>query len=190
MFKRMTLGILVTTVCVVAAMAGPAFAQTFVAPKGQDSVELVLSGGPSPTDPLSVDDDMYVYLNGNPILVNNDDFATELDPVSFTARDGDQLRIVAENDVDPCLSMSPLYLHSTSDGTSYQLSEGVEEDCTSASLGVFYDETFTITVESGPTSKKQCKKGGWKNFASLSFKNQGDCVSYVATGGKNPPSSE
>jgi hypothetical protein len=30
-----------------------------------------------------------------------------------------------------------------------------------------------------PTSKAQCKKGGWKNFSNPSFKNQGQCVSYV-----------
>jgi hypothetical protein len=38
-----------------------------------------------------------------------------------------------------------------------------------------------------PTSTDQCKHGGWKSFGSM-FMNQGDCVSYVATGGKNPPS--
>jgi hypothetical protein len=37
-----------------------------------------------------------------------------------------------------------------------------------------------------PTSKDQCKNGGWKTFGV--FKNQGDCVSFVATKGKNPPS--
>ena len=37
-----------------------------------------------------------------------------------------------------------------------------------------------------PTSKAQCKNGGWKNFGTT-FKNQGDCVSFVASGGKNPP---
>jgi hypothetical protein len=36
-----------------------------------------------------------------------------------------------------------------------------------------------------PTSKQQCKNGGWKTFGV--FKNQGQCVSLVATGGKNPP---
>jgi len=41
---------------------------------------------------------------------------------------------------------------------------------------------FSIT---GPTTTDQCKKGGWQVFGI--FKNQGDCVSYVATGGKNPP---
>jgi hypothetical protein len=36
-----------------------------------------------------------------------------------------------------------------------------------------------------PTSKDQCKDGGWRNFPQ--FKNQGDCVSFVATHGKSPP---
>ena len=36
-----------------------------------------------------------------------------------------------------------------------------------------------------PTSKDQCKNGGWRNYGI--FKNQGDCVSFVATKGKNPP---
>jgi hypothetical protein len=36
-----------------------------------------------------------------------------------------------------------------------------------------------------PASKDQCKNGGWKNFPG--FKNQGQCVSFVAMGGKNPP---
>jgi hypothetical protein len=36
-----------------------------------------------------------------------------------------------------------------------------------------------------PTSKDQCKNGGWRDFGV--FKNQGACVSFVATGGKNLP---
>jgi hypothetical protein len=36
-----------------------------------------------------------------------------------------------------------------------------------------------------PTSKDQCKNGGWRTFGV--FKNQGDCVSFVATKGKNQP---
>ena len=38
-----------------------------------------------------------------------------------------------------------------------------------------------------PVSASECKHGGWKSFGDL-FKNQGDCVSFVATGGKNEPS--
>jgi hypothetical protein len=38
-----------------------------------------------------------------------------------------------------------------------------------------------------PTSKDQCKHGGWQTYGV--FNNQGDCVSFVATGGKNPPAN-
>ena len=40
-----------------------------------------------------------------------------------------------------------------------------------------------------PASKDQCKNGGWRHLGDNQghlFKNQGDCVSFVATGGKNP----
>lgn len=36
-----------------------------------------------------------------------------------------------------------------------------------------------------PTTADGCKNGEWQAFAL--FKNQGDCVSYVATDGRNPP---
>jgi len=36
-----------------------------------------------------------------------------------------------------------------------------------------------------PTNKEQCKNGGWQSFENPAFKNQGDCVSFVATGGKD-----
>ncbi len=49
----------------------------------------------------------------------------------------------------------------------------------------------TIKVEAkaanvpAPTNKDQCKNNGWMSFNNPSFKNQGDCVSFVATNGKN-----
>jgi hypothetical protein len=36
-----------------------------------------------------------------------------------------------------------------------------------------------------PTTVEQCKKNGWTAYQV--FKSQGDCVSFIATGGKNPP---
>jgi hypothetical protein len=36
--------------------------------------------------------------------------------------------------------------------------------------------------------KEQCKNGGWMSFGSV-FRKQGDCVSFVATRGKNPPAN-
>jgi hypothetical protein len=48
---------------------------------------------------------------------------------------------------------------------------------------VFDDLSFLPAV---PQSKNDCKGNGWHNFPG--FKNQGACVSFVATGGKRPPS--
>ena len=44
----------------------------------------------------------------------------------------------------------------------------------------------TTTTANRPAVKDFCKQGGWVSFGV--FKNQGDCVSWVATGGANPPS--
>ena len=50
---------------------------------------------------------------------------------------------------------------------------------------VINDVTYTFTVT--PKAMDECKNGGWETFTELAFKNQGDCVSYVATGGRNAP---
>jgi hypothetical protein len=46
-----------------------------------------------------------------------------------------------------------------------------------------------------PTTTEECKNGDWQDFITDGsghhhthlFKNQGDCVSFVATGGKHSP---
>ncbi len=48
-----------------------------------------------------------------------------------------------------------------------------------------FSENFAADGEVQLAGKEQCRDGGWRGFG---FKNQGDCVSFVATGGKNPPS--
>jgi hypothetical protein len=53
--------------------------------------------------------------------------------------------------------------------------------------------TLTPTAAAGaPTSTDQCMNGGWRSFTNPRFKNQGDCVSYVASRGRaggNPKGS-
>ena len=45
--------------------------------------------------------------------------------------------------------------------------------------------TRTPTVAVGaPTTTAQCMNGGWRNFTNPTFKNQGDCVSFVASQGR------
>ena len=49
-------------------------------------------------------------------------------------------------------------------------------------------DAVTISGDPVPTTADQCKKGGWQTLVDSQgnrFKNQGDCVSYVATAGKN-----
>lgn len=59
-------------------------------------------------------------------------------------------------------------------------------DSLSFNSGVALDLNISATlVPALPTAKADCKGGGWQTFGV--FENQGDCVSYVATGGKNPP---
>ena len=48
---------------------------------------------------------------------------------------------------------------------------------------------FEYDGSSAPEAKQDCMKGGWEELSDrdgVPFKNQGDCVSYVATGGRNP----
>jgi hypothetical protein len=62
----------------------------------------------------------------------------------------------------------------------------------------FFNATLddaVLLVSVLPTDKDECKKGGWTTFIDVNdnerpiFKNQGDCVSFVATKGKNPPAN-
>ena len=53
------------------------------------------------------------------------------------------------------------------------------------SVPILSGDLVVTDAQPFPTAKDQCKNGGWRNFAG--FKNQGDCVSYVATRGRNQP---
>lgn len=49
--------------------------------------------------------------------------------------------------------------------------------------GVVFNGTV-YDFEASPSKKDDCKNDGWKLFSNPSFKNQGACVSYVASAGK------
>jgi hypothetical protein len=44
--------------------------------------------------------------------------------------------------------------------------------------------TTQVPLVGPPTSKDQCKNGGWQSFNNPTFKNQGQCVSFVASHGE------
>ena len=76
----------------------------------------------------------------------------------------------------------------TADRFGVMLSSGLptcEDPTTLPTDPLGMGDLHVVDAQPFPTSKDQCKNGAWKNFGA--FKNQGDCVSFVATGGKNPP---
>lgn len=59
----------------------------------------------------------------------------------------------------------------------------------STTTGAFGPAVDDVTVTEDVAMKDDCKNGGWESMldtAGNSFKNQGDCVSFFATKGKNP----
>jgi hypothetical protein len=100
---------------------------------------------------------------------------------------------------------TPFFPTLSYDGTTIGPATGFSTDAAGnymlAGLGSSKPATFTLTIDWAggtlvqslyvncalPTSRHDCENGGWSNFPV--FKNQGDCVSFVATGGKNPPAN-
>ena len=59
----------------------------------------------------------------------------------------------------------------------------------STTAGPFGPAIDNVVVTETVPTKSDCKQGGWQTMidtAGNQFKNQGDCVSFFATGGKNP----
>ena len=72
-------------------------------------------------------------------------------------------------------------------GTIQSISILIDVQGTADISNITVNGQLQVPAPTTPTSKDQCKHGGWKNFTNPAFKNQGDCVSFVATGGKNQP---
>ncbi len=68
-----------------------------------------------------------------------------------------------------------------SDSTSVQDGYGqFSGNADALTVGVSGDETtYDFEPALTPTSKNQCKDGGWMTFNAPAFTNQGQCVSYV-----------
>lgn len=115
---------------------------------GAEIKNLILSGGPNPTDNFCVDDDIYVYLNGNLIYsdIDPNDAGCNNPPVVFEANFGDELKVIAIDSVGFCRSIGPLWLHK--DSQSVKLDSGINDGCEGWPPGVtFYDKAFIISHE-------------------------------------------
>jgi hypothetical protein len=91
--------------------------------------QFVLSGGPTPADPIHVDDDLVVFVNDLPIFQDRDGGANVLPPIAFQASPGDRLTIAAR-DVQPCgRKVGALWLHCAQGGEPRFLTAGEDTGC-------------------------------------------------------------
>ena len=76
-----------------------------------------------------------------------------------------------------------VYVTGRTASTDFPMTSGAAQTTHAGDFDAFVAKIKIATL---PTSIDECKNGGWKTFGV--FKNQGDCVSFVASKGKNPPS--
>jgi hypothetical protein len=187
MTRTLPFGLAVLLAVVTLAMTDAAGAQA----PGQDSVigtganelftfDFSARSGPSGENP-----------SGQVELVNQPGFPFFSGPVTCLSVQGN----VALMNVQT--SVFGLLLLRVTDNTPAGLADRVEADfattapteCSTAPAAFLFDQvidTGDIVITDAPplpTSKDQCKNGGWRNFAGA-FKNQGQCVAFVERGPK------
>lgn len=115
--------------------------------KIQSCKSWIISGGPSATAPLSVDDDLRITRNGVDILNDANKKAGNLPAVPFAAKIGDSLAVIATDTNAACRSLSPIWLHCTTSGEKRQLSAGQNDGCAPGRTpGVFFSKVFSIKI--------------------------------------------
>ena len=79
----------------------------------------------------------------------------------------------------------------TPTGTITQVEVLIDVQGSADLSNITFNGVTQVPVPVGPpTTKAQCKHGGWKTFTNPSFKNQGQCVSFVAHHTKHGKSHE
>lgn len=108
----------------------------------------VLSGGPSSSDRIIVDDDLEVIVNGITVFKDDDEYSTldgraswNGEPIIFSALPGDELNIIATNPNGGEIELSPLYLNL--DGQAAKLSDGVVK--VESKVNEFFNRSFIIS---------------------------------------------
>jgi hypothetical protein len=135
---------------VLTSIQTPAYAGQAYPPPPGECTDAVLAGGPNPTDPVCVDDDLEVQLNGTTVFDDNSGVAECHPPISLgSVNNGDQVRVIAVDTFGVCHGLSPLHLHCPSTGASQTLdADGFPSVCDGApgTTEPFYDETFTVNL--------------------------------------------
>ena len=138
--RRRALGLLA------AALAGALAAPRRVAALPTGCFYYVLSGGPALNDPIEIDDDLTVSLNGTPLLEDVDGVTNILEPIVFQAAPGDELTVTARDAQGPCRKIGALWLHCAIGGDPVRLTTGQDDGCDPARPvpDVFFTQTWVI----------------------------------------------
>lgn len=143
-------------------------------------VVLAMPNTASAAIPFYCDDTgCYAYVDGAYVRVG--------DPVIPPDVDGDGYVNTADN----CPSISnPTQLNSDTDeqGNACDADDDGDNvlDANDACPTVAGNGADGCPPPTLPTTANDCKKNGWQNYSGK-FKNQGDCVSFVASAGRNAP---
>lgn len=107
----------------------------------------ILSGGPNQTDPISIDDDGSIHhVEGAKfLLIDNNGMAGPLNPVVFSGKIGDTLRVQAQ-DWGGCRSFSPLWVHCLATGQKKQIFTGYSGANCMYTKGPFLDMNLKVEL--------------------------------------------
>lgn len=106
--------------------------------------------------------------------------------VTFTFANGEVVTREAVTNDEGIAHTDPFYLDVRDPQLAALVGTNVYETATLG--GASNDLTFLIYgCPTAPDRREACRDEGYTRYPSLGFTNQGDCVSWVATNGKNEP---
>jgi hypothetical protein len=105
---------------------------------------------------------------------------------TFTFADGQVFTLTATTGEEGIFHTEPLFFDLRDPEVAALLGTSVYETATFGDA--FSDLTFTVIgCPTAPDGRVSCLDGGFESYPALGFLNQGDCVSWIATNGRNEP---
>lgn len=137
---------------------------------------------PPPNNAPVAEDGSATVLQGQSTTITLVATDEDGDPLTYAVADDSDangtIEIVGDEATytpDPSFNGPASFTFTADDGTD------VSEPAT-ITITVLPDIDGDGVVDSAPTTKDDCKKDGWRSFSGPTFKNQGACVSSVASG--------
>jgi hypothetical protein len=106
--------------------------------------------------------------------------------VTFTFANGDVVSLTATTNEEGVFHTETFTLDLSDPEIAALVGTRVQE---TASFGPAQGSLiFTLVAcSASPDERTACKRGGFESYPALGFRNQGDCVSWIATQSKNEP---